>query len=100
MNKEWTRLREKHVWDEASVEEWSSVAARARREGITVHFGRLFGICVQKNAELPDNDLRKKFKGRVVFQGNNVTNQNWENAFFQDLGSNPATMAACRFADV
>ena len=32
--------------------------------------GYLFGICVEKNAEL-DPSLRK-FKGRVVFQGNQV----------------------------
>ena len=49
--------------------------------------GRLFGLCVQKGAELPDGDKRKKFKYRVVFQGNQVVTQNWEVALFQDLGS-------------
>ena len=39
-------------------------------------------------------------KGGVVFQGNQVTNQSWEAAIFQDLGSSPATMEASRVADM
>ena len=39
-------------------------------------------------------------KGRVVFQGNMVTNQSWGAAIFQDLGSSPATMEASRVADM
>ena len=61
--------------------------------------GRLFGLCVQKGAELPDGDKRKKFKYRVVFQGNQVVTQNWEVALFQDLGSSPATMEAGKYVD-
>ena len=52
-----------------------------------------------ENSELPDGHPKNKFKGRVVFQGNRVLNQNWEAAMFQDLGSNPATMEASRAAD-
>ena len=45
-----------------------------------------------------DNPLRK-IKGRTVFRGDAVKDQNWEVALFQDLGSNPATLDASRFAD-
>ena len=59
--------------------------------------GYLFGICVEKNSELaPD---KRKYKGRVVFQGNRVVNQNYEAAMFQDLGSSLATLDASRAAD-
>ena len=34
------------------------------------------------------------FKFRVVFQGDDVKDQNYEYALFQDLGSNPASMQA------
>jgi len=61
--------------------------------------GRLFGICVLKGSELKENDPRRKYKYRVVFQGNNVINQNWEAAIFQDLGSAPASMEAGKVAD-
>ena len=61
--------------------------------------GMLFGFVVEKNPDLLADDPRRKYKGRVVFQGNNVVNQNWEAAMFQDLGNAPATMEASRIAD-
>ena len=76
------------------------VAGEALLEGKERHFGWLFGICVEKNHELPEGDPLRKMKGRVVFQGNQVTNQSWEAAIFQDLGSSPATMEASRVADM
>ena len=70
MQKEWDRLRSKFVWDKHHPREWDEVRSEAERGGYTVHMGYLFGICCEKNAEL-DASLRK-FKGRVVFQGNHV----------------------------
>ena len=61
--------------------------------------GMLVGFVVQKNPDLIAGDPRRKFKGRVVFQGNNVVNQHWEAAAFQDLGDTLATMDASRIAD-
>ena len=62
-------------------------------------FGRVHELCFEKNPELaPDNPARK-FKGRVVFLGNQVRDQNWEMAMFQELGSNPATMGASKACD-
>ena len=58
----------------------------------------LYQICVEKGSELPP-ELRK-YKGRVVFLGNQVKNQNWEAAMFQDLGSSPATMEAGKACDI
>ena len=96
---EWKRLRDRKAWDEAVVREWSDVAAEARRTGHEVHMGMLFGFVVEENPDLPSGDPRRKFKGRVVFQGNNVVNQNWEAAMFQDLGNAPATLESSRIAD-
>ena len=36
----------------------------------------------------------------MVFQGNQVVNQSWEQALFMDLGSSPATMEGSRAADL
>ena len=96
---EWKRLRDKLVWDEVIVREWSDVAWEAQKAGFEVNLGYLFALCVEKNSELPLGHPKRKYKGRVVFQGNRVTNQNWEAAIFQDLGSCPATMEASRAAD-
>ena len=99
LHKEWGRLRDKGTWDESVVKEWSQVAREARETGRTIHLARLFGICVEKGSELAKNDPRRKYKYRVVFQGNNVTTQSWEIAIFQDLGSSPACMEAGKAAD-
>ena len=99
MNKEWQRLRDKQVWDENDVRDWDDVRRDADNNGYECHLGYIFDLCVQKNSELADGDPRKKYKGRVVFQGNRVVNQNHEAALFEDLGSAPATIEASRMAD-
>ena len=83
--KEWNALRKAKVWDESKVREWSDVAREARITGVKAHVGRIFEICVEKNSELaPDNPARK-FKGRVVFQGNQVLDESLDVALFQEL---------------
>ena len=52
-----------------------------------------------KNFELPEDDPRRKYKGRAVFGGNNIRDEEGNWAIFQDLGSCPATMEAARCAD-
>ena len=98
--KEWTRLRERKVWDETVIREWSDLAREARRKGKDINFGYLFGICVEKGSELPEGHPNRKYKYRVVFQGNRVVNQDWEAATFEDLGSSPATLESSRACDM
>ena len=99
LTKEWDKLIKAGVWDTTKVREWADVAGVARRSGKKAHVGRIFEICVEKNAELPANHPERKFKGRVVFQGNDVRDENWAGAMFQELGSSPATMQASKAAD-
>jgi len=99
MRDEWERLRKMGTWDDTTVEEWSDVAKKARAANEEVHFGYLLGSCFEKGSELPDNHPDRKFKGRSVFQGDRVVNQNYEVALFQDLGSSPATLEAARACD-
>ena len=107
MDVEWNKLRtKKHrllaapgCWDESEVREMSDVRAEARRLNKVVHFGTIFGICVEKGSELPSGDPRRKYKGRYVFRGNDVKDQNWQAAMFQELGSSPAAIEAGKSAD-
>ena len=73
LGKEWSRLRTIDTWNEQGVREWFDVAAKARKSGTKVHVARIFDICVEKGSELPVGDPARKYKGRVVFQGNQVT---------------------------
>ena len=61
------------------------------------HFGRVFPIVVEKGSELPPD--QRKYKGRVVFQGNNVKDQDNNVAVFNDLASSAALMVASKFVD-
>ncbi|MCP4242468.1 MAG: hypothetical protein GY772_18080, partial [bacterium] len=99
VQKEWEMLRKIGTWDEASVREWRDVARDARRTGEKMHVGRIFTLCFEKNYELEDGNPARKFKGRVVFRGNDVRDETWEAAMFEELSSNLATMEAAKAAD-
>ena len=99
LDKEWTKLRNIGCWDESRVEEWSIVANKAKKSGIKVHIGRIFDICVEKNSELDESDPNRKFKGRVVFEGCYVKDEDNNWAIFSEIASCPASMEASRAAD-
>ena len=99
LDKEWENLRTKGVWDEPRVRECKSIVEEARKSGQTVHLGRIFEACYEKGSELPPDDPRRKFKGRTVFQGNNVRDQDSDYALLAELGSSPASMEAAKLLD-
>ena len=61
--------------------------------------GRVFDMCVEKNSELAPGRPSRNFKGRVVFEGSFVRDENHQAALFQHLGANPASMDALRLVD-
>ena len=96
---EWDKLRALPgggAWDESQPRDLNKLLKEAKAHGRTLHWGHVFDICVEKNSELPKSNKLRKYKGRVVFAGNNVKNQNWEAAMFQDLSSCPPAMEAGR----
>ena len=99
MRKEWLGQHEAGVYDFSVVREYDDVVREAKQTGNEVHMARIHGICVEKNFQLPQGHPNRKFKGRGVLLGNQVKNQFWEAAFFQDLGNSPATFEASRWAD-
>ena len=96
---EWNKLVKKDAWLYNTVTEWKDVSNKARKSGEKVHVGKVFEICVEKGSELPVGDKLRKFKGRTVFQGNNVRDENSDVALFSELGSSPATMEAGKSVD-
>ena len=70
--KEWNNFETKEVWRWDSLTEWDAVSSD------------------EKGAEYPKGDPRRKWKYRVVFQGNNVKDQNWNVALFNEMASTPA----------
>ena len=85
MKKEWDKLRAAKAWREDLVREYRDVQAEAKRLKRTYHFGRVFAICVEKDAELALPEHLRKYKGRVVFQGNQVKDEFGDWAIFQEI---------------
>ena len=99
---EWCKLLNagpRGCWDASKVRELNDVRAEVRRKGEINYFGRVHELCYEKNSELPIDDPRRKYKGRDVFLGDQVKDQDGNVALFSDLSSSPATMAASKFAD-
>ena len=100
MKKEWDRLRDRQVWREDLVEEWSDVKKRFGTK--PVHVGDILETCTQKCDELPDtpeNKALKKFKGRVCYGGHRVKDQTGQAAMFQEYHSCPAGITSSRACD-
>ena len=100
MRAEWSKLASNGVFDMESVCEWAKVRAKARRDNVEVHHGSLATIVVEKGAELPLGHAGRKFKGRTVFLGDQVRNQDGQSAIFEELSSAPAAMEAGRLCDL
>ena len=96
---EWKGLWDQEVFDFSTTREYDDVVKEAKRKGEKVHMARVHGLIYEKNYQLKEDDPARKFKGRGVFLGDQVKDQNMEAALFQDLGNSPATFDASRWAD-
>ncbi|MDP7560508.1 MAG: hypothetical protein QF745_08200, partial [Planctomycetota bacterium] len=104
VEEEYAKLRKRGAWDEKIVKEWRTVVAESKRrrkkEGRENDPGPLVGsvfpLCGVKNHEIAHV---RKYKGRVVFQGNYITDKYGTQTFFPDQGSGASFMTASRLAD-
>ena len=97
IKKEWTRMWEKNVFG-LEIREWADVAREARDANRECHMGIVFGLMFEKNSQMQD-ETKRKYKYRIVFQGNKVINQDWESAIFMDGSSKPVAMEVGKIAD-
>ena len=95
---EWDKLTKARCWILESVQEYETVRKNAIRDNRTAHFGRVFSLCGVKHSELPPE--KRKYKGRIVFQGNNVKDELGYAAVFTDQGSSASFLAASKLLDV
>ena len=75
----------------------AEVIADAIRRNITVHFGKFMGLCHLRHAELIK--ANQKYKGRVVFRGDDVKDETGFYAVFTEQGASASQVAAAKFRD-
>ena len=91
VRKEAQGLVDKGTWDLSTVIERSDLTAGAKKKGIKIHMGQLMSICSEKFAEMAEH--LRVLKGRIVFRGDIVKDQEGAAAVFQDLAANPTSIA-------
>ena len=94
---EWTAHAQKKTWNVERVRPRAEVIAEARKKKRSVHFGRLMDLCHLKHAEL--NKEVQKYKGRVVFRGDQVKDETGFHAVFTEQGASASQVAAAKFLD-
>ncbi len=65
------------MWDESKVVEAKDARTAARRQNKKAHFGRIAEMCYEKGSELPVGHASRVYKGRSVFLGDNVKDENF-----------------------
>ena len=101
MDVEYHKLQGGGTWRIKDVQPWKKVRDIARRNGKTVHKGRVFGISSIKGSELPVGHRDRKYKGRYVFDGREgvTRDESGDIAMFQNRGSSPATLESSKIVD-
>ena len=97
LKEEWDKLERTTAWNLKAVKPKAQVIAEAKKEGRSVHFGSLMELCSIKNSQ-----LGKEFwscKGRLVFRGDIVKDENGQFAVFTEQGASASHMSAAKFMD-
>ena len=87
----------KRAWLYDTVEEYDVVRKRAVQQNKQVHFGKVMALCHIKNAQLGPEHQRHK--GRIVFRGDDVKDQEGAYAVFNEQGTSASHLAAAKFLD-
>ena len=97
LDAEFAKLEGKSTWDMSSVREKDDVVKEARQKGTDVHFGDIMPLVFLKNAQLSED--QQKYKGRVVFRGDNIRDQDGCLAIFTEQGTSSSHLSAAKILD-
>jgi hypothetical protein len=88
-------MRDMKVWDDSTVIEKDKLLSQARAKGNTIHLAELMSICSIKFWEVPS---KRRYKGRIVFRGDQVRDQWGGAAKFGSMYSTPTNVQAINIA--
>ena len=89
------------TWDQSTVCLYREAQRQAKekldRTGVHTHFGTLFDLCLGKGSEL--EEVKRRYKGRVVFGGHRIHDEYGLAAEFPDQGSGASMISASKLCD-
>ena len=85
------------VWSIMKATIGIRISKEAERLGKTIHFGRVFPLCQVKHSKLAA--AFQKYKGRVVFSGNDIRDENGVQAVFAEQGASASSMVNGKVLD-
>merc|ERR1711963_357674 len=94
---EWSKLEKRKAWDITRVQPKAKVIADAKAANRPVHFGSLMDLCHIKNSQMGKEFW--SYKGRIVFRGDIVKDEEGSFAVFTEQGASASNMAAAKFMD-
>ena len=97
VDSEWDAHAAKKTWNIERVKPRAEVIKEAKAKNMSVHFGTLMDLCHLKHAEL--DVQHQKYKGRVVFRGDQVKDETGFYAVFTEQGASASQMVAAKFLD-
>ena len=92
VKKEAEGLRANKTWLDETATELSVLKARARSQGIRVKVADLLTLCGIKHHELSPELW--KYKGRIVYRGDNIRDQNDQIILFDETSTTPTSLVA------
>ena len=99
MDSEFKKLDKRGSVDWSRVQEKSDVMAYAVDNGIEYDFGDLMTLCHEKHTELNLPQLKKVYKGRIVFRGDIVEDETGYLAIFSEQGTSSSQLEAAKMTD-
>jgi len=94
---EWDKLENQKCWLLETVREYEDVRDEAISKDLTVHFGHVRPLIFRKHSELEEKF--HVYKGRTIFRGDNVRDQDNNHAVFQEMASSASLLGASRLVD-
>ena len=94
LDKEWDKLTSIPTWDTSKVRERHEVREQAQKSKVVTHFGQIMQLCHIKNSELSAE--MQSYKGRIVFRGDQVRDENGFYAVFSEQGTSASHMAGTK----
>lgn len=97
VEKEWKKLMDLDAFDLDAMMDQDGVRAMYDKQGKPVHFGLVRALCHEKHSELQLKE--PEYKGRVVFRGDIVRDNDGYYAVFSEQGPSSSHMGATKFLD-